>query len=99
MLLIAISVPKNNISLPYFISHSFLVTLLQSMINIGLTPMKKLLILSLLTIFITPFCSAQSTVDLGRKLVNSNAGDVQSILKNEVSYYQVHVSEKKKTVV
>ncbi len=61
--------------------------------------MKKLLILSLLIIFIVPFCTAQSTVDLGRKFVNSNAGDVQSILKNEVSYYQVHISEKKKTVV
>lgn len=61
--------------------------------------MKKLLILSLLVIFTMPFCAAQSTVDLGRKFVKSKAGDVQSILKNEVSYYQVHVSEKKKTVV
>jgi competence protein ComGC len=61
--------------------------------------MKKLLILSLLVIFTVPFLSAQSTVEIGKKFVNSKAGDVQSILKNEVSYYQIHVSEKKKTVV
>lgn len=61
--------------------------------------MKKLLIISVLVMFTVPFLTAQSTVDIGKKLVKSNAGDVQSILKNEVSYYQVHLSEKKKTVV
>ena len=61
--------------------------------------MKKLLILSLFVIFTAPFLAAQSTVDLGRKFINSNAGDVQTILKSEVSYYQIHISEKKKTVV
>jgi len=46
-----------------------------------------------------PFCVAQTTVDLGKKFVRIKAGDVQSILKNEVSYYQIHISEKKKTIV
>jgi len=43
--------------------------------------------------------SAQSTVDIADKLVGSNAASVRSIIKNNVSYYQFHIKEKKKTVV
>ncbi|MCB2209216.1 MAG: hypothetical protein KQH67_13070 [Bacteroidetes bacterium] len=61
--------------------------------------MKRLLILSLFVMFTSPLLTAQSTVEIGRKLVKSNAGDIQSIIKNEVTYFQVHISEKKKTIL
>ena len=58
---------------------------------------KSIVLLSLLLASIG--LSAQSTIDIGDKLVGSNTASVQSIIKDNVSYYQFHINEKKKTVV
>jgi hypothetical protein len=43
--------------------------------------------------------SAQATIDLGRKFVGKSSTELFSILNDYGTYYQVHNSEKKKTVV
>jgi hypothetical protein len=58
---------------------------------------KSIVLLGLLLVVIG--LSAQSTIEIGNKLVASTASTVHSIIKNDVSYYHFHINEKKKTVV
>ena len=60
--------------------------------------MKRIFILALLTLTVTGL-SAQATIDLGRKLVGKSSTELFSVLNDYDTYYQLHNSDKKKTVI
>ena len=60
--------------------------------------MKRIFLIALFAM-ITTGLSAQATIDLGRKLVGKNSTELIATLNDYNTYYQLHNSDKKRTVV